>query len=294
MTKIFIDDSKQLISQISEIDDRHLLELLAVHSGFKSVMRIHITYQEEYDYLKKYCSKHGMHVGHSTFRLKLAWRNDIGDSFFENVSWSDETAEQFVAYISKNNLTDLNKALNIEVEGSHLDSGRLYGYPDCCCLGYEKISEGTPWVACLLNSSQGVFFSPWANKLSYLVHDFVLFPDYFPCSLDCKGTAMLARQYFEIGKQNGLGAHVEMQLDYMSRCYLASADSIYSFSRWELNGQNLILKTDGLAVYGRHVLNDYPQDEIDIELPLDNLNCYWTWQGIKLRVLVFNEKDSEY
>jgi hypothetical protein len=294
MTQTFILESKQLIREISEIDDRHLLELLAVHSGLKSVMRIHITKPTEYDCLKQYCQKHGMHVGHSTFRLKMAWRNDIGDSFFENAPWSDETAEQFVAYISRNNLTDLNKALSIEVEGNHLDSGRLYGYPDCCCLGYESISEGEPWVTCILNASNGVFFSPWANKLAYLVHDYALFPDYFPCSLDCKGTAELARQYFELGRQNGLGSLVEMQLDYMSRCYLASVDSIYSFSNWELNGRNLILKTDGLTIYGHHLLADFSETEIVIELPGDRSNCFWSWQGVPLRVLVFNEKGPEH
>ena len=42
MSHKLIEESKELIQNLSVIEERHLLELLAVHSGLKNVMRIHI------------------------------------------------------------------------------------------------------------------------------------------------------------------------------------------------------------------------------------------------------------
>ena len=41
-------DIEILINSISSIEDRHLLELIAVYDGLKDVMRIHINFHNEY------------------------------------------------------------------------------------------------------------------------------------------------------------------------------------------------------------------------------------------------------
>ena len=68
MSHKLIEESKALIQNLSVIEERHLLELLAVHSGLKNVMRIHIATDKEYQILSKYCERNGLHLAHSEFR----------------------------------------------------------------------------------------------------------------------------------------------------------------------------------------------------------------------------------
>ena len=62
MSHKLIEESKELIQNLSVIEERHLLELLAVHSGLKNVMRIHIANDKEYQILTNYCERNGMQL----------------------------------------------------------------------------------------------------------------------------------------------------------------------------------------------------------------------------------------
>ena len=291
MSHKLIEESKELIQNLSVIEERHLLELLAVHSGLKNVMRIHIANDQEYQILTNYCERNGMQLAHSEFRLKLSWTNDIGDQFYSDVPWEDESAEEFIAYLTKEDLPSLHRAVRIEIEGSHADAGKLYGYPDCCCENYDTIANGQEWIEVLAQNSQGTFFSPWANKLAYLVHGFTLFPDYFPCSYSCESTHALSKKYFELGVASGLSDFVEMQLALMSQTYLVSAEGVFSFADWWIADQNYLqLPLEKMNHHGVNTLEDYPEKTIEILLPTTHLTpCVWEWQGIAYRVFVFSD-----
>jgi hypothetical protein len=291
MSNNLIKESKELIQSLSVIEERHLLELLAVYSGLKNVMRIHIANDKEYQVLSNYCKRNGMHLAHSEFRLKLSWTNDIGDQFYSDVPWEDDSAEEFIAYLTKEDISSLNRAVRIEIEGSHADAGKLYGYPDCCCDNYDTIANGQEWVEVLAQTSQGTFFSPWANKLAYLVHEFTLFPDYFPCSYACIPTQELSKQYFELGAASGLSDFVEMQLALMSQTYLVASEGVFSFSDWSIDDQNyLVLNLENLSNHGKNTLEEYPEKMIKILLPTTPLSpCFWEWEGISYRVFVFTD-----
>jgi hypothetical protein len=291
MSNNLIEESKELIQSLSVIEERHLLELLAVHSGLKNVMRIHIANDNEYQILSKYCERNSMHLSHSEFRMKMSWTNDLGDQFYSDVPWEDESAEEFIAYLTKQDLPSLNLAVRIEIEGSHADAGKLYGYPDCCCDNYDAIANGQEWVEVLSQTSQGTFFSPWSNKLAYLVHGFTLFPDYFPCSYACKPTQALSKQYFELGAASGLLDFVEMQLALMSQTYLVASESVFSFSDWSIDDQNyLVLKLENVSNHGKNTLEEFPEKIIKILLPTSPLTrCFWDWEGISYRVFVFTD-----
>ena len=291
MSNNLIEESKELIQSLSVIEERHLLELLAVHSGLKNVMRIHIATDKEYQILSKYCERNGLHLAHSEFRLKLSWTNEIGDQFYSDVPWEDDSAEEFIAYLTKEDLASLYRAVRIEIEGNHADAGKLYGYPDCCCDNYDTIANGQEWVEVLSQTSQGTFFSPWANKLAYLVHEFTLFPDYFPCNYACKPTQALSQQYFELGVAAGLSDFVEMQLAFMSQTYLVASEGVFSFSDWSIDDQNyLVLHLENLSIHGKNTLEEYPEKMIKILLPTTPLTpCFWDWEGISYRVFVFTD-----
>jgi len=291
MSNNLIEESKELIQSLSVIEERHLLELLAVNSGLKNVMRIHIANDKEYEILSKYCVRNGLQLAHSEFRMKLSWTNDLGDQFYSDVPWEDESAEEFIAYLTKEDLPSLNLAVRIEIEGCHADAGKLYGYPDCCCENYDSIASGQEWVEVLARNSQGTFFSPWANKLAYLVHGFTLFPDYFPCSYSCGLTQALSKQYFELGAASGLSDFVEMQLALMNQTYLVALEGVFSFADWFVDDQNyLLLQLEKMSKHGKNTLEGYPEKTIKILLPTSKLTpCVWEWQGISYRIFVFSD-----
>lgn len=288
----FIQQAKQLISELSVIEDRHLLEILAVHSGQKNVMRIHMANQEEYRILESFCKKNSFHLAHSDFRLKLSWTNEIGDRFYEEVPWEDTSADEFIAYFTKNDLELVARSVSVEREGTHIEAGLLYGYPQCCCENYESISNGEEWVDVLSKNSQGTFFSPWSNKLAYLVHGFTLFPDYFPCGYSCASTKDLSIKYFRLGESYNLGDFVEMQLNLMSRTYLVAPDSVLSFEGAKVVDGMLHLAIHNRGVFGKDIAEELLRDHLTIPLPKENEPCFWKWGDTTYRVFVFSDAED--
>ena len=284
-------EERKLIDEVGSLDDRHLLELIAIRSGLKKIIRIHVQNKREFNVIRDYCIKNNFAIKHSSFKLKLSWTNEIGDSFFEDVPWNDEDDIPFVAYVAKDGLEELEKAKTVELEETHRDAGLLYGYPLCCCENYASIASGASWIEVMLGNSKGFRFFPLANKLSYLVYGYTLFPDYFPCNFNCNGTIALSRRYYDLGAESGLKEYVDMQHEMMSRPYLVCMESVYSFSKWWTeDGCILHLKMDSLTCYGTNYLSDYCQDCLIIELPLENINLFWEWNGLRFRVLLFGNE----
>ena len=280
-------DIENLINSISSIEDRHLLELIAVYDGLKDVMRIHINYHNEYVALKNFGDKYNLIVGHTPFKLKVDWTNDIGDTFLKSVSWDDNTTEMFVAYISTN-AKIINKALTIESDSTNLEAGLLYQYPNCCCINYDNISNGELWSTLLLENSKGTYFSPLANKLSYLVYDFCLFPDYFPCSLNCNGTIQLSKDYYNLALKYDLEKFAKLQLEYMSGLYLINEDLIISTKSYQVEGNyiniNLINSTN-YKISKDILFNNVTDDKYLIDS--QDGNSFITMCDQKYRVIIF-------
>jgi hypothetical protein len=195
--------------------------------------------------------------------------------------------------VTKNKLAKLKKAVKIELEESHGDAGILYEYPLCCSTNYEAISNGSKWLKLMLDNSIGTFFDPRTNKLSYLVYGYTLFPDYFPCSFHCGGTANLSSKYFQLGLKSNLKDYVEMQYSMMKRPYLVTKESVFSFSDWNIENENILnLKMDSLSCFGPNYLSAFQESLITIKLPVGNENCYWNWNNHNFRVLLFSDEYS--
>ena len=277
-----------LISKIQEISQRHLLEIIAVKAGIKDVMRIHITNHDEYKALENYCFNNNLNIDHSTFKLKVDWVNDIGDTFLFVVPWDDQSTDQFVAYISKDPKI-LKRAVSIEVDENHSSSGRLYGYPECCCRSYNDISNGKKWIDLILENSEGLFFEPWANKFSYLVHEFTLFPDYFPCNLSCTGTKSLSMEYYKLGLKNNLKEFVNMQLEMMTGLYFVGDHSVLSFKYFEYNKDYIIVNKSGSFTYGEKVQFF---ETMKLNIIIKGNNRYVQIKDELYRVLIFESHEE--
>ena len=288
MKNIYIEDCRKLISILSHIEERHLLELCAVWSGLKRVMRIHVSSDTEYVEIMKFCQKHNLSVAHSKFKLKLCWSNNLGDSFYEDVPWDEETNGEFVAYISKEDNSVLQKATGIEIEESHLEAGLLYDYPECCSINYEKIAHGEDWISVLSKNSSGLYFPLWTNKLAYLVYGFTLFPDYFPCSYNCTNTSELSKQYYNLGIQFGLKDFVEMQKRLMTGVYLVSDHNVVACHDYSINcGNELSISNDQIKMTNNAKKLGFNNEIKNVCLQTDDLSSHVKIGTDRYRIFIF-------
>ena len=280
-------DIENLIDSISSIEDRHFLEVLAVYDGLKKVMRIHINLKEEYEILLSFAKKYNLYLNHTPFKLKIDWTNEIGDTFLKSVPWDDESTEMFVAYISKDEKS--NKiAETIEVDSTNLEAGLLYQYPSCCCVNYDKISEGELWLNLLLENSKGIKFSPWANKLSYLVYEFCLFPDYFPCNLSCEGTIQLSKDYYKLAEKYKLDHFAKKQFDNMSGLYLVNDNCIIATKEFMFSDSNIKINLSNATSYNiSENLIDVQIVNNEFNLQYKNDNAYIIIENQEFRIIIF-------
>ena len=281
----FLIETKKVISKISAIDDRHLLEFIGLERGFKKVLRIHIEKSVEYEILCDYAKKFNFLIHHSSFKLKVSWQNKLGDTFLENVSWDNEEAEQFVAYLSYDKHL-LETALDIELNGAHIDAGSLYGYPECCSQNYVSISEGKYWLDSLLENSTGLQFEYKANKLSYLTSGLTLFPDYFNCSFNCKQTMNLSDEYERIGREFGLGKDIDNIISHMKGFFLIQGVNVIRFSEYNFINNTVKVNLNNISVFGEEIMIK-SSDEIIFELEKIDANYEVTFIGKKYRAILF-------
>ena len=282
-----IRNTENLITKINSLEPRYLLEFLALKEDVKKVLRIHIENPKEYDLLKIYAKEMGFLVDHSTFKLKVSWQNELGDTFLENTHWNNPDAEQFVAYLSQDQKF-LDQAISIEVDGDHLDAGLLYGYPKCCCENYKTISEGKYWIDCLLENSSGLVYDHRTNKLAYLTNGYTLFPDYFNCSLHCKGTIELSDKYGALGDVYGLSELISHISSCMKGLFLVQSTNIIKFDTYKIDStKNLIeVSTKNRWMYGAQY--DFLNGEV-LKLSIEEIDdgFYASFKDLKYRILVF-------
>ena len=241
----------------------------------------------EYDYLSSFTKKYNLYLNHTPFKLKVDWKNEIGDTFLKSVPWDDDTTEMFVAYLSKAKKT--NKiAETIEVEATNMESGLLYQYPSCCCKNYDKISEGELWLNLLLENSKGLKFTPWANKLSYLVFESCLFPDYFPCNLNCEGTIQLSKDYFKLAEKYKFNHFAKKQFEDMSGLYLVNNNYIIATKEFILLDNNIKINLSKATSYNiSEILFDFQIVNNEFKINYKNENAYIIIENQEFRIIIF-------
>jgi hypothetical protein len=217
----------ELISRCSHVEERYVFELLGAIARAKPVVRLHLENLEEYAALEVFARRTGLSCAHAKTRSKLVWSNTIGDSFFTTVDWNDPAGTAFAAYVAADH-SALEAAVEVEAGGTALDSGRLLGYPHCCCEAYARLEQGEFWISALAAASPLISYPFWGNKYAYLLHGASLFPDYFPCSLGCEGTHRLGRILAEVARSFGLNDLVARYESLMRKPVLLADGAIRS------------------------------------------------------------------
>lgn len=207
---------REAVTCCSHTGERYVLELAALLSGIKNVVRVQVEHDGEYAALKHLASATGLSLEHSPTRMKVAWTNNLGDTFLTSVPWDDPDGTSFAAYLAKHQEAAA-QAASTEAEGTAEAIGALLGYPSCCCIAYARLENGEFWAPVLAEQSPGSHHAPWANRYAYLLYGASLFPDYFPCGLDCQGTAELSKRFYEMAQQSSLDSLADQYLALMRR-----------------------------------------------------------------------------
>jgi hypothetical protein len=178
----------------SGLAERHVFEIAAAALGAKPVVRV-VVLVEHVEACSGLLRALGLHVASPTCGLAIDEETSLGDRYCRHVPLTDPAAVE-VALLASLNIELAENGRYIDENGSVRQSGELYGYPTCCIQQYETIEDNPDWVSSLLldHLRRGGRPPAVSNKLAYLFNGKSFLPDYFPCSLHCQPSELLARQ----------------------------------------------------------------------------------------------------
>ena len=238
--------------EFSGIAERHVFEIAAAALGAKSVVRVVVPI-EHIEACSRRLRDLGLHVASPTRALAIDEETSLGDRYCRHVPLTDPAAVE-VALIASLDIGLAENGRCIDENGSVRDSGELYGYPTCCILQYEKIDENPDWVSSLLLDHRRRGGTPPAvsNKLAYLFNGNSFLPDYFPCSLHCPSSELLATQMRATALAAGLSRLVSNTDHEVRRPIMAFAGSLLRPRSYCDEGVGIRFEVGNLDVFPLH------------------------------------------
>lgn len=158
-----------------------LPEIIAVKEDLKPVSRFRGYDKSEADYLKRICNGKGIKV-----------QNVISSNYRTNARKLG-----FYTYVSKSNeLIERAKEVDpaINKRGSHLELGKLLGYPECCIKNFLKLSESGGGENKYIKRVMDFRLNQFLNTSNfYLI-------SHLPCSYECEETIRYANKMLDLLK----------------------------------------------------------------------------------------------
>jgi hypothetical protein len=172
---------------------RYLPELVAVKIGEKPAVRFplsEIMSPDKTNLFKEICSKMGIKVGYSSYRIKPPYsKNDILPT--------NSTKGDFFIYLSLSNEV-IESAKKYELVDDY-KFGEIMGYPKCCIKHFIDMnqSDSEDYYHEVFNHLKSNKKFDWhTNYLLRWTTDYYLL-SYFTCSFDCTDSIVKARKILE-------------------------------------------------------------------------------------------------
>lgn len=187
------------------------LELIAVRAGLKPVFRL-----ERPAYagctITARLSRLGFACVEGNFHLVFHHRHPLGDTFVRTAPGAAVGRQRgvyFVAPIPRAAEAEALARVEARTPGSP-EIGHRLGYPPCCVAGYEEIHRGQDWIGVMLASTPAETRGLAAcNRLARLFGEWSLLPDYYPCSFNCRESAVWSSEIAHAAAGEGLRSYVE-------------------------------------------------------------------------------------
>ena len=173
------------------------LEVLYVIEGNKPCARI-MVFEDELGKVINFFKKR--EINHAISDFKAAKQN-VQSEFYSDKSMKipKNSSEKgyFFVYISKNEKT-AQKAKIMEGKNNHMGLGLTLGYPECCCVFFQKNfnEKNTDLTLKILENSNGYEF-PFYNNIAARHFDVSLL-GHFPHSFECRQSIDIAKNNFKI------------------------------------------------------------------------------------------------
>jgi hypothetical protein len=235
----------ELTKSVRWVEERHLLEFCLLVDDDKPVVRVPTCSGEELALLSSVARAMNATLVTSRHKTVVEFKNSLGEEF---VRWVDSDSPEpgdVVAYLSLGDGGVARAAEAAEAAGDNEVLAKWLGYPACCAQAYQAVSADGRWAEFLLASSRASLF-PWENnKFAYAIYGASLFPDYFPCSLECRGTTELARAGFGTLVRHGFRDLAEQHRELMLRPVVLDQSTLFGLRLKEF-GDPVVVREDGV------------------------------------------------
>lgn len=220
----------RLLSLLDEeqIEFKTFIEFLALRRGLKSVVRL-VVDETTFRLIHQMCDDAGIECLRSDFGLKETFSTDLLDRFYEITDCLEDSEFTVLFCGGKDSVIEANTAERCGCDSERL--ARLYGYPNCCARNYHRIQKGEHWIdSYLSNAINSEPYSWLTNKIAYLFQPHLtIFADYFPCSINCQDTKILASKYRDLLVEMNLTCLLDIVKEALSRPIFVHNDIIYQF-----------------------------------------------------------------
>lgn len=122
-----------------------------------------------------------------------------------------------------------------------INPGRYLGYPACCVEEWERLQSQRDFYSRYLFETS---FGLWeVNRLSAVFDGGLVFPDFYPCSLECEAACAFVAPILESAKETLDRAWVDQTIKWMRAPIVIHRGGLYAFPDWHLSGIDLELNT---------------------------------------------------
>jgi hypothetical protein len=227
--------NKQLLSSFkkSGVVTRFALDAITVIKEIRKYALVHIQLDKK-EAIKKILIEGGLDI---IAERDLYCRADpiSRESILTDVT-TDCAANYAEIWIAKS-------CINQHPTGDELFSnpGYYLGYPECCIKKWESgKSQRDLYQEYLFNTKNG----HWElNRLVTLFTDTLLYPDFFPCTLECEHAVKFIRPIINSNKEEISTTEYEKNIQMMKAPLLVYEQDLILFKNWELHNRDLILNT---------------------------------------------------
>ena len=149
-----------------------------------------------------------------------------------------------------------------------INPGRHLGYPDCCVAEWERLQSQSEFYSRYLFGTHDGFWE--LNRLSTVFQGGLLFPDFYPCSLQCASARDYVAPFLSLAGEV-LDSHwVDETLTWMKAALVIRGTILYAFPQWTMSDSELLLHVHQATRIPLHSVGtfDVPCDPRPRLLPL--------------------------
>lgn len=236
-----IDDIQKLIDKFKEInlDEKNILDLFSIKHNIRQFCLVHIE--------EKYLINLESLIKNLDLELKFnrklyLYKDDMSHEtilFSKKKTNYDQCDIRIECWIGNNcKFDDTLKNKIIENPGYYL------GYPNCCIAKYEGVNSLNDHYYQYLFLDKSIYWQN--NRLPSIFSKNFFFPDFFPCSLNCKNAKDFNSKFITLSKLIFSQETIEDQINIMKSPIFIKGESIFFPISYNENNNKILLKQKDL------------------------------------------------